>query len=323
MNNHKHSNQRQYRRNRARNNNRRKNGLVHDTGIVALLPITDEIEEIPVLEPHRHPFVSDSGLIDVSSVGVQTPPDVPKGILGDGLEVASDEEAETQEFRLLRDDVRYVANKTAKTVHTVVSSPYNLYTWIKSRSTKYRARKRAHTRYRGIVKEKVETDWDNDGYFDEDIVNDEPEVVQTGDDPCLLGDLPDPLGDRKGDFDSEEPNLETDTTSELSTSTKIAEGLPGPMRYTRGERAHELAAAIEVQFGKLSHSAANREVARRFASRHELVRNCSVRNTHQARLIARAIAIYFIVSEDDLVNVYTLDNSKQRKRIKQLGLSGK
>jgi hypothetical protein len=93
--------------------------------------------------------------------------------------------------------------------------------------------------------------------------------------------------------------------------------VPAKLTFERGGRARELACAIEVQFGKMSCDKANYEVARRFCSRHMLVTSCSVRYSHQAALIKRALEIYFILAEVDLVDTWAIFNKKNMKRTTQ------
>jgi hypothetical protein len=93
-------------------------------------------------------------------------------------------------------------------------------------------------------------------------------------------------------------------------------------RFRRGERAYELSAAAEVKFGLMKYDNANKEVVRRYMSRHDLVISYDVRASHQAALIDRAMTEYFTVREDDLVQTYTVNNKRNIKRIGQLGLLG-
>jgi hypothetical protein len=87
--------------------------------------------------------------------------------------------------------------------------------------------------------------------------------------------------------------------------------------FTRGGRARELAYATELQFGKLPCDRANYEVARRFASRHPLTASSSVRASHQAALVKRAMEIYFVLTEEDLADTFVVFNKINAKRTKQ------
>jgi hypothetical protein len=98
-------------------------------------------------------------------------------------------------------------------------------------------------------------------------------------------------------------------------------GPPPSIPYKRGERARELAAEIELHFGRMSFNPANQTIAHRFASRHDLVGG-DVRTVHRLRLVRRALEIYFTTVEEDLVHAYTIDNNTNRKRSKQLSLAG-
>jgi hypothetical protein len=127
----------------------------------------------------------------------------------------------------------------------------------------------------------------------------------------------------------ENPNMASDYGAQVLNFVLIVEsGLlgsepvpPTSILYRRGERARELAAEIELHFGRMSFNPANQTIAQRFASRHELVGG-DVRTVHRLRLVRRALQIYFTTVEEDLVHAYTIDNSTNRKRNKQSALTG-
>jgi hypothetical protein len=196
----------------------------------------------------------------------------------------------------------------------------NFYEWWFNLSTKRRATRAAKHEYKDIIKNHEHEVW-NDSL--PDYGSDGREGVPT--------------------FPPVPPDVETssdlDRTSLYSTAAawNVSDGSLGEssegsinqivtasrpaLKYKRGGRARDLAYAIEVQFGKMPYDKANYEVARRFASRHDLVESSSVRYAHRAALIKLALKFYFVTHEEDLVDHFVIDNKVNKKRTGQLAFT--
>lgn len=200
---------------------------------------------------------------------------------------------------------------TKKTVRAI--SKLNLYEWWFNLSTRRRATRRAKQEYKTIVKNERRVVWDDTiddyGTDGQDGLPTIPPVPEPPD--------PDPLGWDPYGLDVID-NLDWNLPPEPMNL-----GGPEPIKpkYRRGGRARDLAYAIELHFGKLPYDKANHEVARRFASRHKLVETSSVRYSHRAALVKRALHLYFVTLEDDLVDHFVVDNHRNDKRTKQLRMT--
>jgi hypothetical protein len=206
------------------------------------------------------------------------------------------------------------ARKVAKRVATMTKSfvrKCNLYEWWYNLSTRRRAKRRARAAYETIVKESEHNIWD-------DTLDDYGISGQDGL-PFHPPPPPTPMQDFQefwNPYSEEALNLVEDRSAVGSDHGSLVAPTPAPA-YKRGGRAQELAFAVDLHFGKMPYNAANYEVARRFASRHKLVTDASVRYAHQAALVKRAMHLYFITTEHDLVDHFILDNKVNSKRTKQ------
>jgi hypothetical protein len=203
--------------------------------------------------------------------------------------------------------VRSGANKTSRII-----SKYNPYEWWFNLSTRRRATRRAKREYTTIVRTKKRVIWDDtvDDYGT-DGHDGTPTIPPIPDPP-----LQDPLGWDPYNLEIDEEDWNREPGDFIFDDPK-----PLEPKYKRGGRAQDLAYAIELQFGKLPYDKANHEVARRFASRHDLVENCSVRYAHRAALVKRALHLYFVTVEADLIDHFVMDNPKNDKRTKQLRMA--
>lgn len=197
-------------------------------------------------------------------------------------------------------------NKAGRCIkYLIKNNPYEF--WY-NRSTRRRARRRAQKRYKHIVKTKYELDYDvvEERLFDE-ATSEAPTLESYGGTEC------------ETETDEETSGEQTPFSNKgQGPSVPTNKSEARPVNFARGERARQLAAAAELNFGALSKNEANKEIIRRFMARHELVTDFSVRFTDRLALSDRALQIYFIRTENDLVNVYTIENAKNTKRHKQM-----
>lgn len=191
----------------------------------------------------------------------------------------------------------------------------NVYEWWFNLSTRRRASRRARKDYKEVIKTASHNLWDDtvDDYGDQGL-DGQPTIPPPP--PLEM-----PGFETNDNWDHLWPNSGLSVMSdEASSGTSSGPTCPKPV-FSRGGRAKELAYAVELHFGKLPYDKANYETARRFASRHDLVSKSSVRYAHRAALVKRAMQLYFVATENDLVDHFILDNAKNAKRTKQLGLS--
>jgi len=227
-------------------------------------------------------------------------------------------------------------------------SVHNPYMFWYNRSTRRRARKRAKKRYREIVKSKQVLDYDTveERLFSAEASEDPPlehvggtecetdvddKTSKTNETPKTDSDEGSSVASdkhrsnkrtRKGKLVGDGVDKNVKTAVEKIHIKEQGKSVPKTdkspvIKYARGERARELAAAAELKYGNMVNSEANREIVRRFMSGHELVKDFSVRLTDQASIIRKSMYYYFILVEDDLVDHYTINNKKNTKRHNQ------
>jgi hypothetical protein len=205
--------------------------------------------------------------------------------------------------------------------YMIKNNPYEI--WY-NRSTRRRARRRAKKSYKQIVKHKPLLDYDEieEKLFDVDtseVPSLEPPVstestAEVDEETSSIKTTP---KKGKGESKKKKEDKPTHIKVEAAPVPKKTEKRP-VIKFARGERARELAAAAELKFGAMVKSPANKEIVRRYMSRHELVIDFSVRETHRLALVNRAIKFYFIPTENDLVEHYTIENKKNTKRHLQM-----
>jgi len=177
-------------------------------------------------------------------------------------------------------------------------SPYHLYCNWFNRSTRRVAKKQTKKRYKDLVRRKNE----NTTFYDDDA----EDPINPIDEPVQLVD----------ETEVDSPTIET------AKAGKEPKSVVHPIKYARGERVREIAAAATILHGYLEFNPANREIIRRTISRHELLGGEGVRQRDKLLLINRANEEYWLLVKDDLVREWTISNKRNRKRFKQRAMAG-
>jgi hypothetical protein len=81
----------------------------------------------------------------------------------------------------------------------------------------------------------------------------------------------------------------------------------------RGARARNLAAEIELKFGKQPYTKAQYDSAWRWASTHDLVIKGDVRIVDRPKVLRTALQIYFAVTDEVMVDAAMLNCRQARK----------
>lgn len=226
----------------------------------------------------------------------------------------------------LADDARLFRAKSTQGAKLVKTTARRAYLRFHNRSTE-RVMTRRGTKFRNLLEEAMSND-----------VDVEREVEPAGDAPPGEGEA--------ANFDevpsSDANTTQSDRSSSISEESTVSNHCsvesrsgddrrpyrpkggksrdhPKPRKLSRGERALDLAFAIEVKFGQMPPTEACRATARRWASEHALVVK-TVRNCDKAWLINRAVVAYFTVSDTDMIAHKAIFSKKNVKRAKVLGL---